>query len=256
MRRSSFDFDGFIMEIVQDRKEDWRDDSYPFSLAAVKNWDHLALHENVTFFVGENGSGKSTLIEAIAIAAGFNPEGGSKNFDFSTEDSHSSLSNHIRLARSTKRNRDGYFLRAESYYNVATQINRLDEIPSFGPPVIESYGGKSLHKQSHGESFMALMEHRLGGDGLYIFDEPEAALSPQRQLSLLSYIDELVKNNSQFIIATHSPIILAYPNAWIYELTPQGPLRANWEDLEHVTITQGFLRSPETYLDILLDNDE
>jgi len=255
MERSSFDFDGFVMSVIKDKKEDWRDNTYPFNLGAVQSWERLELHQNVTFFVGENGSGKSTLIEAIAIAAGFNPEGGSKNFNFSTEDSHSTLSNHIRLSRAPKRNKDGYFLRAESYFNVASHINALDREPYGGAPVIDSYGGVSLHEQSHGESFMSLLLHRFGGDGLYILDEPEAALSPQRQLSFLSRMHELIKQGSQFIIATHSPILMAYPDAWIYELQENGPLRTEWENTEHVDITRQFLKHPDNFLRILLEDE-
>ena len=143
---------------------------------------------SVTFFVGENGTGKSTLLEALAVGMGFNPEGGSKNFRFSTRATHSPLHGAMRLSRSARRQRDGYFFRAESYYNVATEIDELDEEPSFGPPLKDSYGGRSLHEQSHGESFLALFANRLRSDGLYIVDEPEAALSPTRQLSLLAMI--------------------------------------------------------------------
>ena len=243
------------MDVFKDKKEGWQDKSYPFNLGSVKSWDRLELHQNVTFFVGENGSGKSTLIEAIAIAAGFNPEGGSKNFNFSTEESHSPLSEHIRLSRAPKRNKDGYFLRAESYFNVASHINALDREPYGGPPVIDSYGGVSLHEQSHGESFMSLLLHRFGGDGLYILDEPEAALSPQRQLAFLSRMHELIKQGSQFIIATHSPILMAYPDAWIYELQENGPLRTDWENTEHVDITRQFLKHPDNFLRILLEDE-
>lgn len=242
------------MDIIQDRKETWKSNNYPFNLDSVKSWERLALHEDVTFFVGENGSGKSTLIESIAIAAGFNPEGGSKNFNFSTEDSHSPLVDHIRLSRAPKRNKDGYFLRAESYFNVATHINELDK-QSGGPPVIDSYGGTSLHKQSHGESFMSLLMHRFRGEGLYILDEPEAALSPQRQLAFLARMHDLVKQGSQFIIATHSPILMAYPDAWIYELQEGGPLRVEWENVEHVDTTREFLKHPQSYLRVLLEED-
>jgi len=243
------------MDIVQDRKEDWESERYPFNLNAVKSWDRLALHENVTFIVGENGAGKSTLIEAIAIAAGFNPEGGSKNFNFATDESHSPLSKHIRLSRGTKRNKDGYFLRAESYFNVATQINKLDAEPAPGPPIIDSYGGVSLHEQSHGESFMSLMMNRFRGDGFYVLDEPEAALSPQRQFAFLSRLHDLVKDGSQFVIATHSPILMAYPDSWIYELQEAGPLRAEWENVEHVDTTRQFLKHPESFLRVLLEDD-
>src|SRR6266851_3435162 len=165
---------------------------FPFSIPAIAGLDTIELDRPVTFFVGENGAGKSTLLEAIAIGMGLNPEGGSRNFKFATRQSHSSLSNYLRLARSPRRLRDTYFLRAESYFNVATEIEALDREPGFGPPVINSYGGKSLHEQSHGESFFSLFMNRLGGNGLYFFDEPEAALSPARQLSFLSRLHDLV----------------------------------------------------------------
>jgi len=242
------------MDVLQNRGEDWNDNQYPYNLSSVKSWDTLPLHENVTFLVGENGSGKSTLIEAIAIAAGFNPEGGSKNFNFSTEDSHSPLSRHLRLSRAPRRNKDGYFLRAESYFNVATQINTLDKEPGSGPPIIDSYGGVSLHQQSHGESFMSLLMHRFRGEGLYILDEPEAALSPQRQFAFLTRMHDLIHQGSQFIIATHSPILMAYPDAWIYELQDGGPLRVEWENVEHVDTTRQFLKHPQTYLKALLED--
>src|SRR5262249_7885547 len=155
---------------------------------------------------GENGAGKSTLLEAIAIGMGLNPEGGSRNFKFATRESHSNLSKFLRLSRSVRRVRDSYFLRAESYFNVATEIEALDREPDSGARIIEAYGGKSLHEQSHGESFFSLFMNRLRGNGLYFFDEPEAALSPNRQLSFLSRLHDLVRQGSQFLIATHSPI--------------------------------------------------
>src|SRR5579859_6712397 len=175
---------------------------YPFSLPAVHWLEHIELHPKVTFFVGENGSGKSTLLEAIAVSMGFNAEGGSKNFRFGTRMSHSVLHEYLRIAKGVKRPKDGFFLRAESFFNVATEIERLDAEPSSGPPVISYYGNHSLHEQSHGESFMALLVNRFGGNGLYILDEPEAALSPQRQLATLKRMHELACDNSQFIIAT------------------------------------------------------
>ena len=145
-------------------------EEYPFSLDAVKQLSTVTLHPNVTFFIGENGSGKSTLLEAIAISSGFNPEGGTKNFNFGTYHSHSSLHEYIRLSRGVKRPKDGFFLRAESFFNVASEIQRLDEDESefLGSPIIDSYGGRSLHEQSHGESFMALFVNRFAGNGLYI----------------------------------------------------------------------------------------
>lgn len=226
---------------------------YPFCLPAVRTLDAMEMHPKVTFLVGENGSGKSTLMEAIAVAMGYNAEGGTRNFSFGTRRSHSVLHEYLRIARGFKRPRDGFFLRAESFFNVATEIERLDEEPGFGPPVINAYGGRSLHEQSHGESFLALMMHRFGGNGLYLLDEPEAALSPQRQLAVLSRIHDLVEDGSQFIIATHSPILMAYPNAWIYTCSPDGVARIDYQDTEHFRVTRDFLASPERMLRVLLD---
>jgi predicted ATPase len=166
------------------------------------------------------------------------------------------LKDYLRLTRSARRVRDSYFLRAESYFNVATEIEALDREPSFAPPIINSYGGKSLHEQSHGESFFALLMNRLGGDGLYIFDEPEAALSPTRQLAFLSRLHELVRGGSQFLIATHSPILMAYPQAAIY-LMADGPLRlVEYRETEHFTVTRNFLTRTERMLAVLLNDPE
>ncbi len=189
---------------------------YPYNLEFLNDMKKLQLDKKVTFIIGENGSGKSTLIEAIAIAYGFNAEGGSMNFNFSTKNTSSNLSERIFLKRTLNRAKDGFFLRAESFYNVATEIENLDSIPAAAPKIIESYGGRSLHEQSHGESFLSLMNNRFRGDGIYILDEPESALSVERQLSFLSRLHTLVEKNSQFIIATHSPIILSYPYSTIY----------------------------------------
>jgi predicted ATPase len=229
---------------------------YPFSIPAIGKLDELSLDQPVTFFIGENGSGKSTLLEAIAAAWGLNPEGGSRNFRFSTRASHSGLKNYLRLVRSPRRARDSYFLRAESYFNVATNIEALDEEPEGGPPIIGAYGGRSLHEQSHGESFFALFMNRLRGDGFYIFDEPEAALSPSRQLAFLSRMHELVGEGSQFLIATHSPILMAYPQASIYLLADGPPQPVAYRDTEHFTVTRNFLNRPEQMLDILLNRRE
>jgi len=231
-------------------------DRYPFSLPAVRSLDHIDLHPKVTFFVGENGSGKSTLLEAIAVSLGFNPEGGTKNFRFGTRGSHSELHEYLRVAKGLKRPRDGFFLRAESFFNVATEIEKLDAEPSFGPPIINSYGGRSLHEQSHGESFLALMTERFGGQGVYILDEPEAALSPQRQLAVLSRIHDLILDNSQFIIATHSPILMAYPEACIYHCSTDGISQVAYEDTEHFQVTRDFLSNPARMLRVLLERDD
>ena len=219
-------------------------DRYPFSLPAVRSLEQLEMHPKVTYFVGENGSGKSTLLEAIAVSLGFNAEGGTKNFSFGTRRSHSELHEYLRVAKGYKQPRDGFFLRAESFFNVATEIERLDDGPG-GPPIINFYGGLSLHEQSHGESFLALMTKRFGGQGIYILDEPEAALSPQRQLAVLSRIHDLVQDNSQFIIATHSPILMAYPDACIFQCSKNGVTEIAYEDTEHFRVTRDFLADPQ-----------
>ena len=210
------------------------------------------MHPKMTYFIGENGSGKSTLLEAIAVSLGFNAEGGTKNFSFGTRRSHSELHEYLRVAKGVRRPRDGFFLRAESFFNVATEIERLDDEPG-GPPIINSYGGRSLHEQSHGESFLALMTERFGGQGLYILDEPEAALSPQRQLAVLSRIHDLILDNSQFIIATHSPILMAYPDACIYQCGNGGVSQVAYEDTEHFQVTRDFLSNPQRMLQILME---
>jgi predicted ATPase len=228
--------------------------AYPFSLPALASFERLDLHPHVTYLIGENGSGKSTLLEALAVIAGFNPEGGSRNFNFSTRPSHSDLANYLRPMRGIRRSRDGYFLRAESYFNVASEIERLDS-EGGGPRIIDSYGGVSLHEQSHGESFFALFLNRLGGAGLYLFDEPEAALSPTRQLAFIARLHQLVRLESQFIIATHSPIIMAYPSSRILQLSDDGIREVQYEETEHYAITRDFLDHRESMLRILMEED-
>jgi len=226
---------------------------YPFSIPAVGALEkELSLHPQATFFVGENGSGKSTLLEAIAVAAGFNAEGGSVNFNFGTRASHSELHRALRLVRRGKRARTGFFLRAESYFNLATNIEELDAEPAVAPPIIDSYGSKSLHEQSHGESFLSLLQHRFGAHGLYILDEPEAALSAKRQLAVLARIHQLIEQGSQFIIATHSPILLSLPGATIYELSEHGIGTIAYEESDAFKTTKGFLDDPATFLELLL----
>ena len=194
----------------------------------------------MTFLVGENGAGKSTLLEGIAVACGFNPEGGTRNFSFSTRDTHSALGEYLTVSRSAYP-RDGFFLRAESFYNAASYIDRLDEEP--GPSLLDSYGGVSLHTQSHGESFLALVQNRFGGEGLYLLDEPEAALSPTRQLTLLGQMRLLAQQDSQFIVATHSPILMAYPGARIYLLSESGIEPVQYRETEHYQLTNAFWRT-------------
>ncbi len=230
--------------------------AYPFAIPAVRFLNELPLDENVTFLIGENGTGKSTLVEAIAVRLGFNAEGGSKNFNFSTRATHSELYNHIVLTRSGLRPTDGYFLRAESFYNVATELENLDDPSYDAPPLTDHYGGKGLHEQSHGESFFSLLNYRLQGGGFYIFDEPEAALSPQRQLSMLTLIHRLIYHKSQLLIATHSPIIMAYPNATIYELRHDGIEKVDYTETQHYQITKLFLECPERMLSTLISDED
>ena len=246
--------DQFIghVELQRDEISSW--DEYPFSLNAVRHLDRLQLNPAVTFIVGENGSGKSTLLEAIAVAWGFNPEGGSRNFQFGTRPSHSALHEHLLLSKGVKRPRTGYFLRAESFFNVATQIEQLDEDYENIPRIAGAYSDRALHEQSHGESFLELLTNRFTGNGLYILDEPEAALSPARQMAVLTRLHDLTREHAQFIIATHSPIIMAYPNSTIYQLSDEGMEAVEYTDTEHFTIARSFLDNHERMLTMLLED--
>jgi predicted ATPase len=241
----------FILHLTLQRDKVASFDRYPFNLPAVRTLDRLEMHPKVTFLVGENGSGKSTLLEALAVSLGFNAEGGSKNFRFGTRLSHSELHEYLRVAKGYKQPRDGFFLRAESLFNVATEIENLDEGPG-GPPIINAFGGQSLHEQSHGESFLALLNERFSGRGLYLLDEPEAALSPQRQLAAMARLHALTKAGSQFVIATHSPLLMAYPDAWIYHCNADGVRRVAYEDTEHHRVTRDFMADPQRVLGTLL----
>lgn len=224
------------------------ENTYLNSLAPVRYLmqNELTFDRPVTIFVGENGVGKSTLLEAIAVCCGFNPEGGSRNFRFSTEDTHSGLGESLTPIRKGY-NKDGFFLRAESFYNVASYLDNMKD-----PMAYASYGGVSLHEQSHGESFLALVQNRFGGEGLYLLDEPEAALSPSKILTLMVEINQLVQENSQFIISTHSPILMAFPNARIYLIDGSGIRPVNYRDTEHFSLTKQFLDDPERMLHYLL----
>lgn len=233
----------YWIEALFERRDGWDPGVYPFNLPVLKGLERLAFHPNVTFLVGENGSGKSTLIEALAMAWGFNAEGGGREHRFGTRASHSPLHRFVRPVRSAQRVDDGFFLRAESVFTVATYLEGAGAT---------RFGDKSLHEQSHGESFFALFDNRLTGDGLYILDEPEAALSPTRQLSFLARMHELVLARSQLIIATHSPILLGYPNAWIYQASEFGLDRIAYEDTEHYQVMRSFLTRRERLLEELL----
>lgn len=227
---------------------DWEEisgGSYLRGIPAISGLSELSFQNNVTFFVGENGSGKSTLLEAIAVCYGFNPEGGTKNYRFSTYDSHSELCDAMTLVKGVGKPGWGYFLRAESFYNVATAEDQYSR----------QIGGRPqfFHEKSHGESFLALAQSQFRGRGLYLLDEPEAALSPQRQLTLLVEIAQSVKAGGQFIIVTHSPILLGLPDAQILSFD-NGPLHPiAYEETDSYQITKLFLENREQMLARLLE---
>lgn len=233
-------------------------ESYVCRLPAVRalmDGQELLFTSPVTCLVGENGAGKSTLLEALAVCCGLNPEGGSRNFCFSTNDTHSPLHRCLCAIRGARPCRDSYFLRAESFYNAASYIEELDRQPAAAPPIIEAYGGRSLHEQSHGESFLTLVLQRFRGEGLYLLDEPEAALSPARQLTLLTAMHSLVERGAQFILATHSPMLMAYPGADIRLLDEAGIRSVSYRDTEHYQITRQFLENPDRMLHMLWEEE-
>lgn len=220
-----------------------RDDSYLKNIEAFKGIDAIDFNKRITFFVGENGSGKSTLLEAIAIAHGFNPEGGTKSYAFSTRDTHSELCDAIVEHKSMRREEWGFFLRAESFYNVATQEEAY---------VDEKHSSVGYHRQSHGESFLKFSESNFQSDGLYFFDEPEAALSPQRQLSLLAEMYRCAQEGSQFFIATHSPILLAIPGAEILCFDDGAIHACEYEETGSYQVTKLFMDNRQLMLSQLL----
>jgi len=244
--------DPFLKEITLLRDRVASFDSYPFSIPAVRHLDRLKLHPKVTYFIGDNGSGKSTLLEAIAIVEGLNAEGGSRNFNFSTRASHSILCECLRMTRGCRRlaKSDSFFLRAESFYNVATETERIGDSVFLE----RNYGGR-LHEQSHGESFFSLMLARFRGNGLYLLDEPESALSPSRQMSFLAILHDLVNRGSQFIIATHSPIVMAYPDSTIYRFSADGISATAYTETENYKVTRSFLERREQMLKELFSQD-
>lgn len=238
-------------------KIDWSqigEDSYVRHIKALNQLNQLSFNHNITFFVGENGSGKSTLIEAIAVVYGFSAEGGTRNYNFSTYESHSELHKAISFTRGIKRPKNSYFLRAESFYNVASQA---EEYRGNDPIEIyyDRYGGKSFHEQSHGESFLSLLQGALSADGIYILDEPEAALSPQRQLTLLIEIHRLAKRGAQFIIAMHSPILLAIPEASILSFDHGTIEPCDYTETSVYQITEMFINNRDYFLNHLLSED-
>lgn len=226
---------------------------YPFTLEIIRTLERIVFSTPVTFFVGENGTGKSTILEAIAIRAGFGREGGSRNIHFNTADEV--YGNQVAVLAEAltlswrKKPKDGYFFRAESFFNIGNYLDELAKEPLIGKTAYSSYGGISLHEQSHGESFLSFFTHRMGGGGFYILDEPEAALSPQRQLALLRVMHDVCKNPAtQFIIATHSPLLLAYPGATIYSCDDGRLVEIAYTDTKQYEITKGFLDNPQRYL--------
>ena len=225
-------------------------DGYVWEIPALRQLSSLTFSSNVTFFVGENGTGKSTLLEAIAVAYGFNPEGGTKNYRFSTYDSHSPLHQAITVIKGYRKPKNGYFLRAESFYNVATKAEEYEY--GIGGSFFEQYGGKPLHQQSHGESFLALAQGQFRPGGFYILDEPEAALSPQRQLTLLAEMDKLAKGGAQFLVASHSPILLGLPGAEIYSFSEAGVQPVSYEETESYQVMEMFINNREQLLYRLL----
>lgn len=245
---------GFLRQVRLDAGADT--DGYPFTLPVVAQLAHggaLDLDPGVTFLVGDNGTGKSTLVEALAVAAGFNAEGGSQSFRFATRATESSLGDHLVLRWAAKP-RTGFFLRAESFYNVATEIDRLDQESPY--PLLPAYGGRSLHERSHGESFLDLVTHRFGPGGLYLLDEPEAALSVRGALALVVRIADLVAQGSQFVVATHSPILLAVPGARILQIDTDGEIeQVSYDQADPVTLTRGFLADPDRFLHHLFNEE-
>ncbi|WP_438350997.1 AAA family ATPase [Paenibacillus sp. FA6] len=238
----------FLRSLEIMRKNEINHSNYPFSILAIKNLDTLEFKTNITFLVGENGSGKSTILEAIAYQCGFNTAGGGRNNTYEVDASQSVLGDHIRLSWMPKIT-NGFFLRAETFYHFASHLDTL-------PESLKYYGGKSLHEQSHGEAFLSLFHNRFGKKAIYLLDEPEAALSPARQLALLRIIKDL-ENEAQFIIATHSPILLGYPDAQIlnFDEHPVGEIR--YEDTLHYIITRRFLENRKTVLhELFSDSDD
>jgi len=229
--------------------------SYLQNISSLSKGLQLNLKSNVTFFVGENGSGKSTLLEGVAEQCGFSLRGGNRNHNLNTgyrfEGYESEISRHVRLGWTPKRINDGFFMRAESFYNFASYI---DELAEDDHRLLDAYGGKSLHQQSHGESFLALFNNQFES-GIYILDEPEAALSPARILAFMTVIHELEKGGrAQFLIATHSPILICYPGATIYQFDENGVQETNYADTEHFYLTKSFLDNPALYLRHLMDD--
>jgi predicted ATPase len=222
-------------------------EAYPFNLAAIRTLD-LRFSRPVTFFIGENGTGKSTVMEALAELCGFPASGGGRNEIGAKHgpEGEAALTSALRPAF-RRRPKDGYFFRAEFQAYFASLLDQRKQDPDFMGDPYSRYGGRSLHTRSHGEAFLAVLQERIGA-GLYLFDEPESALSPQRQLTLLAHMAQLVEEgHSQFIIATHSPILLTFPDADILSFDGDKVQPVKLEETPQYQITKGILDSPERY---------
>jgi predicted ATPase len=242
-------------KFIQSIQIDWdaiESDSYLQEITTIKNFDKLEFGKNITFFVGENGTGKSTLLEAIAVAYGFNPEGGTLNYRFSTYDDVSILSSAVHMVKGYKRPKANYFFRAESFFNVAS---KAEDYRDNTPKAIyyARYGGKSLHEQSHGESFLEFFKS-FEKEGIYIMDEPEAALSPQRQLTLFIQIAKMAETGSQFIIATHSPILLGIPEADIVSFDNGELHMCEYKETQSYQVMEMFINNRDVLVKRLLED--
>lgn len=240
--------------LIREARIDWKLEgleAYLYHIDALRGLKKVEFRKPITFWVGENGCGKSTLLEALAVAAGFNPEGGTKNYRFSTNDTHSGLYHAISFVKGARKPSWGIFLRAETFYNMSTEAENLEEVV---PGLFQRYGGESFHKQSHGESFYTMLETDITDNGLYFLDEPEAALSPRRQLNLLGILHKYANRGAQFIIATHSPILLACPDACIYEFSCNGIQEISYEETDIYKIVSGFVKNRDKMLgEVILD---
>ena len=241
------------LTLLRERVQDWR--AYPFSVAAIHELNALVFRSRISFFAGENGTGKSTLLEAIAAHYGFGREGGNRNFRNDSTESNRSVDPLVKALRLSfdRRTGAGFFLRAETFFNAASHIDKLDEEPSFGPPISSYYGGRSLHTRSHGETFFTLLDLKFRRNGLFLLDEPEAALSPQRQLSFLVLIHDVLREfkDSQFIISTHSPVLLAYPKAQILSFDDGMIHEVDYEQTGSFQVAHRFLNHREEFLEEL-----
>jgi predicted ATPase len=242
------------LTLLRDQVLDW--EAYPFCVPAIRQLCEIAFHSRICFLAGENGSGKSTLLEAIAAHYGFGREGGTRNFRNSSTESNQSIDPLVKALRLSfdLRTGAGFYLRAESFFNVATHIDELDKEPSYGPPLTAFYGGRSLHTRSHGETFFTLLDLKFRRNGLFLLDEPEAALSPQRQLSFLVLIHDVLRrfNDAQFIISTHSPVLLAYPKAQILSFDDDRVHEIVYEQTGSYQVVHHFLKHREKFLEELL----